>query len=99
MNTTSVTAAPSVPFRRFLPHEKPVPPAPRARTFRTVEVTEEQDFTLHERMPFQLISDEDMSLLMDVRLQDSDWEPQRLLPPPYVMHGFASIFSEAARGY
>ncbi len=64
-----VTSAPSVPFRRFLPHEKPVAPDTRPRDYHAADVADEQDTGLPERMPFQMLSDEDMGVLMEARLE------------------------------
>lgn len=90
MNARSVTAAPHVPFRRFLPHEKPLAAAPRARRFEDVEFAVEQDVAPRDKIPFQLISDEDMSVLMEARLQDTDmgtriiWQPTETNAPAYI---------------
>lgn len=82
-SAVSVTSAPSVPFRRFLPHEKPLAPPVRPLDYHADDIAEEQDMRFIDRSPPQMLSDEDMSVLMEARLaaEEDSWERTHLHAP------------------
>lgn len=79
-SAVGVTSAPSVSFRRFLPHEKPVAPPVRYLDYHADDHLAEQDAGFIDRLPPQMLSDQDMGVLMEARLaaEEAAWERDHL---------------------
>ena len=85
MNTARhVTAVAPIPFRLFLPHEKPASPKPVSakprRPAQSHEIIEEEDMHARERPLLQRLhqrlSDEDLGVLLEARLQTPPLPPK-----------------------
>lgn len=93
-NAAIVSAVPKVPFRRFLPHEKPVTRTTGSVSYQDNEVTEDAPIPTGLKPQNALLSSEDVSVLMEITEHESGWynppkEDDRLYLP--------FTFSSAAR--
>lgn len=81
--TAGVTAASPVPFRREFPHETPLPAPEPYRDYRANDTAEAAQTRPGERLPPQMLSDEDLGVLMEARLaaEEATWEHHHLRMP------------------
>ena len=83
VSAVGVTSASAVPFRRFLPHEKPLAPLAPYQDYRADEGAENADMRFIDRSPPQMLSDVDMGVLLEARLEaeEAAWEEAHLHAP------------------
>ncbi len=80
-SAVGVTSAPSVSFRRFLPHEKPITTSARYRDYHADDAADEEDTGfIIDRIPPQMLSDQDVGVLLEARLaaEEEAWERDHL---------------------
>ena len=78
-----ITSAPSANFRRFLPHEKPMSAPVRYTDYHADDGAAEEDTGFIDRIPPQMLSDQDVSVLLEARLaaEEKAWERDHLHMP------------------
>lgn len=79
-SAVGVTSAPSVTFRRFLPHEKPMTALARYHDYHAEDRADKEDTGFIDRIPPQMLSDQDVGVLLEARLaaEEEAWEREHL---------------------
>lgn len=72
VNAVGVTSVSAVPFRRFLPHEKPLAGPVRYHDYHADDETEETEAPFTDRSPPQTLSDEDMGVLLEAQREQAE---------------------------
>lgn len=82
-SAVGVTSTPSVTFRRFLPHEKPINAPARYHDYHAEGRADKEDTDFIDRIPPQMLGDQDVGVLLEARLaaEEEAWEREHLHTP------------------